>query len=148
MGATGEPVPLDSPAGTLGVDAVLETLRSLGDSQRRFSWLLERARGLPGLPAEDRVDANRIQGCQTRLWLKVEVVVGARRVSVDSDAVTLKALGGLLCELAASRSFGGEGVSPGGLMAVLARLGLLRHVAPSRRAALDRVAEKICAGPD
>jgi len=117
----------------------MAVLSGLGDSQSRLSWLVERARRLPGLAPEDRVDANRVQGCQARVWLKAERAAGRWTFRVDSDAATLKALGSLLGELA--------GGSPDGAgrteLETLERLGLLRHLAPSRKATVLRIAETL-----
>lgn len=115
-------------------------LRALRDPQARFGFLVERARIQPPLPDALRRDSHRVTGCQVRLWLVPELQDGHCRFRCDSDAVTLRAFVGGLCELA-------DALPPAEVLrldaAFLEELGLLRQLAESRRATILRVAEQI-----
>ena len=115
---------------------LISELKAIRDPQARFQWAVERARTRPALPEELRVEAHRVPGCQVRLWWVSAEVEGRRWFASDSDAVTLKALTGLLAE-----AYNGETVE--GLIAdppvLLEPLGLLRQLAESRRATVLRV---------
>ncbi len=111
-------------------------LRALSDPQARFGCLVDQARSRPPLPDSRRLDAYRVPGCQVRLWLVPEFDQGRCRFACDSDAITLRALVGLLCELA-------DGLPPAEAARLdagfLEELGLLRQLAESRRATILRV---------
>jgi cysteine desulfuration protein SufE len=121
-------------------DQLLATLARLRDPQARFMWAVERARQRPQLPEQLRVDTHRVTGCQVRLWLVAEFAGGRCRFRTDSDAVTLKAMTGLLCDLCSDGT-------PAEIVALdfafLDQLGLLRQLAENRRVTVLRVAEQI-----
>ena len=133
----------DNPAPTTlaGRQSRLEAqLRALRDPQARFGFLVERARTQPPLPDTLRLDNHRVTGCQVRLWLVSAFQDGLCRFCCDSDAVTLRAFVGALCELT-------DALPPAEVRrldaAFLEELGLLRQLAESRRATILRVAEQI-----
>jgi cysteine desulfuration protein SufE len=121
-------------------EQLLATLARLRDPQARFMWAVERARQRPQLPEQLRVDAQRVTGCQVRLWFVAELADGRCRFRTDSDAVTLKAMTSLLCDLCSDGT-------PAEIVALdfafLDQLGLLRQLAENRRATVLRVAEQI-----
>ncbi|MBN8248640.1 MAG: TatD family hydrolase [Verrucomicrobia bacterium] len=110
------------------------------DPQARFAWLVERARQRPHLPDALRLDRHRVSGCQVRLWWVAEVRNGRCEFQSDSDAVTLRAMAGLWCDLA-------SGASPEELAAwrpdLFERFGLLRSLADNRRTTVLRIGELI-----
>jgi cysteine desulfuration protein SufE len=123
--------------------SLISELKAIRDPQARFQWAVERARTRAALADELRVEAHRVPGCQVRLWWVTAVVEGRRWFASDSDAVTLKALTGLLAE-----AYHGETVE--GLIAdppvFLEPLGLLRQLAESRRATVLRVVAAMVTG--
>ena len=73
-------------------------LGGLPGIQARFAWLVEDARARPMLPDACRREEFQVPGCQVRTWLVPEFREGRCWFRLDSDAVTLKAVGGLLCD--------------------------------------------------
>ena len=112
-------------------------LRRLPDSQARLQLVVDLARTRPELPDALRTDAHRVPGCLVRLWFVGTLRDGRCWFGTDSDAVSLKALVGLLCDL--NSGLRPEEIGPGPA-AVLEELGLLRQLAESRRATVLRVA--------
>jgi len=112
----------------------------LRDPQARFAWAVEQARCRSHLPDSLRSEANRVEGCQVRLWFVPEFREGRCWFQTDSDAVTLRAMSGLLCDLA-------NGAKPEELISwqpdFLERLGLVKQLADNRRATVARMALKI-----
>jgi cysteine desulfuration protein SufE len=119
---------------------LLAPLAALRDPQARLAWLVERARRRPMLCQSLRTDAHRVQGCVVRLWFVASFRDGRCWFSTDSDAASLKAVIGLLCDFY-------DGGTPGEILACppafLERLGLLRQLAENRRATVARVADAI-----
>ena len=120
--------------------ALVATLSAVRDPQARFAWAVEQARHRPHLPTALRLDAHRVEGCQVRLWFVAEFRAGHCWFQTDSDAATLRAMCGLLADLA-------SGAAPAELAAwqpdFLDRLGLLRQLAENRRATVLRVVAKM-----
>lgn len=73
--------------------------RALPDPQQRFTLCVDRARLRPLLPDSLRLDLHRVEGCLVRIWFIPRFDAGRCWFDLDSDALTLKAIAGLLCEL-------------------------------------------------
>lgn len=120
--------------------ALVATLMRLRDPQTRFAWLVEQARERPHLADDLRLDGHRVTGCQVRLWWIPGFRDGRCWFQSDSDAVTLRALTGMWCDLA-------SGASPAELAGwnpdFAVRLGLIRQMAESRQSTVLRVVEMI-----
>ncbi len=131
---------LEVPTLAVKQQELLAALTRLRDPQSRFAWAVEQARKRPPLPEDLRLEAHRVTGCQVRLWFVCEFRDGRCWFRTDSDAVTLKAMTGLLGELA-------SGATPAELatldFAFLDQLGLLRQLAENRRATVLRVADQL-----
>jgi cysteine desulfuration protein SufE len=114
------------------------SLTTIRNPQSRLAKLVDLARSRPPMPEALRLDEHLVPGCQVRLWLVREFRDGLCRFRTDSDAVTLKALTGLFCDLANDlppeqvRDFDAG---------FLENLGILKQLAESRRATVLRVAE-------
>jgi len=119
-----------------------DTLRRWPGVAERLSWLVEQARCRPLLPAEHRIDANRVEGCLARLWFVAEFRQGRCYFRSDSDSLIVKSIAGLLCDFY-------SGQHPPEILAhdpaFLSDLGITQHVTPNRRNALSSVWRKIAA---
>ena len=118
----------------------LAELLQIGDPQQRLARVINaRSRYLP-LEPEFRLETNRVEGCLVRLWFVPEFRDGKCWFRCDSDAVSLKAIAGLLCDLH-------SGFTPEEIVAtrsgVLKHLGILHQLAENRQRTLARVEEKI-----
>ncbi|MFM8358563.1 MAG: SufE family protein [Verrucomicrobiota bacterium] len=115
-------------------------LASRADFQARLAWLVDEARRQPSLAAERRTADRLVPGCQVRLWWIPGWHDGRCWFASDSDAVSLKALAGLLGRVH-------DGAAPAEILGAapgwLAETGLLRPLAESRRATVLRVHDLI-----
>ena len=115
-------------------------LLEINDPQRRLARLVEEARRHPPLEDALRTEVHRVEGCLVRVWFVPDFRAGQCSFRCDSDAASLKAVGGLLCELysgAAPREIVSTNVG------VLQPLGLLHQLAESRQRTIARIEEKI-----
>ena len=119
---------------------LLAEMAPLEDAQARMAWLIERARERPLLPAEFRIDSNRVEGCLSKLWFVPEFRDGRCWFRSESDSLFVKAMAGLLCDFY-------SGQTPEEIAAhdpgFLAKIGFSHHLTSSRRNALGRVGLKI-----
>jgi cysteine desulfuration protein SufE len=118
----------------------LAPLLQISDAQARLARLVEEARRHAPLAPAQRVEANRVEGCLVRVWFMAEFRGGRCHFECDSDAVSLKAVGGLLCEL--YNGFTAEEVlaAPGG---ALEPLQILHQLAENRQRTIARIEEKM-----
>lgn len=122
------------------VAELLLPILAVRDPQQRLARLVELAKARPLLADALKLDVHRVEGCLVRIWFVPEFRDGRCWFQSDSDAITLKALVGLLCEIY-------NGRTPDEIVAYepkfLEQLGVLKQLAESRRATVLRVAEKI-----
>jgi cysteine desulfuration protein SufE len=77
----------------------VEDIRDCDDSADRFELIMELGDTLEPLPEEDKVEANRVQGCTANVWLVSEFVPGDPpriRFHADSDSMMVRGLAALL----------------------------------------------------
>ncbi|MDW8369748.1 MAG: SufE family protein [Geminicoccaceae bacterium] len=67
----------------------------------KIEYILDRGRHLPPFPESERVDANLVPGCQSRVWLvaRRDPATGRIRFAADSEAFIVKGLIALLLQL-------------------------------------------------
>ena len=128
---------------------LVEKLERLGhelavfdDPQERLSHLVDRAKRVPPLAAADRVDANRVPGCVSVVWLIAESRDGRGSFRGDAESPVVRALVIFLCEFfngAALVEIAATPVEP------LDALELTRHLSPTRRNGLAALRSAIIA---
>jgi cysteine desulfuration protein SufE len=119
---------------------LLAELASMPDAATRLTWLIEQARARPMLPAELRVDANRIEGCLSKLWFVEEFREGRCWFRSESDSLIVKSLAGLLTDFYSGRK--PEEIARHDPV-FLSAVGLSHHFTANRRNALGRVWQKM-----
>jgi len=121
-------------------DELVDDLSIIEDPQERFAYIIDNARSLPGLEDAFKVEAFRVEGCQSQLWLAPSFRDGKCFFGTDSDAVITKGVAGLLTELY-------SGFPPEDILEVppdfLAEVGITQHLTPNRRNGLSNVWNKI-----
>ncbi|MGH8443326.1 MAG: SufE family protein [Nevskiaceae bacterium] len=126
----------------MNVDELVESFAMLGPWEERYRYLIELGRKLPSLPEAERVDANKVRGCMSQVWLAASVKPGPRlELRGDSDAHIVKGLVALLFKLYAGRT-------PREMIAldvksVFERLGLETHITMNRRNGFYAMVERI-----
>ena len=72
------------------VDEIVANFELLDDWEERYRYLIELGRMLPPLPAEAHSDANKVQGCASKVWLERRVdpaAPGQRREGAAPEPV-------------------------------------------------------------
>ncbi len=115
-------------------------LGAFEDPQERLTFVVDRVRRVPPLPAADRIDAHRVPGCVSVVWLTGREEAGRWIFRADADSPVVRGLLLLLCEVysgAETAAIAACGRDP------LAELGLLRDLSPTRRNGLASARERI-----
>jgi len=99
------------------------------DPQERLAAVTARGKKWPAPRDDERVDANLVPGCSSRVWLIGEIVDRVSRFRMDADSPLVKGLAALLCELY-------DGELPAEIVAtepeLLEALGIARSLSPTR----------------
>ena len=130
----------------LAIEATLDELADefelLGDWEERYRYIIDLGRGLAPLSAEERVDANKVRGCASQVWLVTEPQAdGTLRFRGDSDAHIVRGLIAIVIRLYA-------GQAPADIIAFNARaafdrLGLAGALSTQRSNGLFSMIERI-----
>ena len=128
---------------SLPVDAAsaLEAFQGVGSWEQRARMLMQWGERMPALAAEDKVDANLVQGCESLVWLVGWLQDGHWQFAAASDARLIRGLVALLLVRV-------NGLSAAELQAVdlpdwFNQLGLSRQLSPSRSNGLNAVLQRM-----
>ncbi len=123
----------------LPADAVtaLETFQAAAGWEQRARLLMQWGDRLPVLSDADKVDANRVHGCESQVWLLAEQDGAHWQFRASSDARLLRGLLALL--LARVNDLPASELAQLDLPDWFTQLGLARHLSPSRSNGLQAV---------
>lgn len=111
-------------------DALLADLSVFPDDHARLDYLMELAQERPPLPREMQREEFRVTGCVSNLWIVPAWREGRCWFQADSDALIVKAIGGLLADFY-------SGATPADLLALppefLREAGITAHLSSNRR---------------
>ena len=116
----------------IGYEELAANFDRLPDWRERYKYLVELGERLPPLAETDRVEANKVKGCMSQVWMVVDTSqFDALRLSADSDAAIVRGLIAVLLSLY-------QGATPAEAIQVdvdsaFQRLGLDQHLSPNRR---------------
>lgn len=80
-------------------EELIEEFRFFDDWMDRYQYLIDLGRRLPEFPEADRIDANKIRGCQSQVWFVAEKKDGRLEFRAISDAAIVSGLIALLLRI-------------------------------------------------
>ena len=92
-------LPLDDTLAEL-----VEEFDLLGDWEGRIEYVIDLGKGLPPLPEDARIEANKVPGCAAQVWLSTRNADGRLFFDADSDSALSKGNIALLLKLYSGRS--------------------------------------------
>lgn len=126
------------------IEKLIENFELLGEWEERYAYLIDLGKKLPGLPAEEKIEANRVHGCQAMVWLTLgpdAADAGRLRVNADSDAFVVRGLISVLLLIYDNRT--AAEILALDARETLSKLGLDRHLSPTRKNGLFAMVERI-----
>ena len=124
------------------VDDLIGNFEFLGDWEERFAYLIELGKKLPPLDESEMVEDNRVHGCQAAVWLKMLPASDSTfDIHADSDAFIVKGLIAVLLMIYNGKT--AEQILADDGTATFAKLGLDRHLSPTRRNGLHSMVSRI-----
>ncbi|MFQ3669882.1 MAG: SufE family protein [Verrucomicrobiia bacterium] len=119
---------------------LIDRMKLLPDPQERFLYVIASGKRAPGLPDDLKVDAFRIEGCQSALWMVPEFKDGTCFYRSDSDAFITKGVSSLVCHVY-------SGATPHEVLALddgfLKEAGITEHLTPNRANGLSQLLKKV-----
>ncbi|SEE14508.1 MULTISPECIES: SufE family protein [Pseudomonas] len=128
---------------TLPADAVkaLETFQAAAGWEQRARLLMQWGDRLPVLSDVDKIEANRVHGCESQVWLVGSLQDGHWQFAASSDARLIRGLVALL--LARVNGLSAVELQQVDLPEWFNQLGLSRQLSPSRSNGLNAVLQRM-----
>lgn len=125
------------------LDELYEEFEFLVDWEDRCDFLIDLGFELPPLPEEEHVEANRVHGCQSNVWMTTEFAgdPGKLEIRADSDSVIVRGLIAVLLMIYSGKT--PQEVVDIDARPIFARLGLDRHLSPQRKNGLGGMVDRI-----
>ena len=126
------------------INELIENFEFLGDWEERFSYLIELGKNLPTIEPEEKIEANRVYGCQATVYLCMISNLDKPPVftiRADADAFIVKGLISILLLLYNNKT--AEEIIKTNALEVFRKLGLDKHLTMTRRNGLSSMVERI-----
>jgi len=121
-------------------DELIEEFQFFDNWMDRYQYLIDMGRRLPDFPESDRVDANKIKGCQSQVWFVANKHDGILEFRAISDAAIVSGLIALLLRVYSGRR-------PQDILdtapSFVSALELEQHLSPTRSNGLSSMLEAI-----
>ena len=107
---------------------------------QRYEYIIDRGKKLEELPDELKTDDRLVPGCQSKVWLDINIVNGKVIIKADSESLIVKGITSLIIYVY-------SGVDPkevaNSKFDVFDTIGLGMHLSNSRANGLNSMIEKI-----
>lgn len=128
------------------IDEISDNFSLLDEWDDRYRYIIELGRTLAPLPAEAHIDANKVQGCASQVWLTTTVRPGGSggpelSFQGDSDAHIVRGLIAIVFALYSGKA--ARDILAIDPSALFERLGLREHLTPQRSNGLKSMVARI-----
>jgi cysteine desulfuration protein SufE len=127
------------------IDEINENFALLDEWDDRYRYLIELGRMLPPLPDAARIEANKVQGCASQVWLTTDIAAGQSGPVLsfvgDSDAHIVRGLIAILLAIYSHKPAGD--ILATDALASFDKLGLREHLTPQRSNGLKSMVGRI-----
>jgi cysteine desulfuration protein SufE len=106
----------------------------------RYQYLIDMGRRLPEFPEADRIEANRIKGCQSQVWFVASEEDGRLNFRAVSDAAIVSGLIAILLRIYSGRKPQDILDTPPNFVTALE---LEQHLSPTRSTGLSSMLDAI-----
>lgn len=129
MNAQPEPDSNPEPGADAAQRAIAAEFAYFGDWTERYQYLIDLGRKLADFPEHQRIEANKVSGCQSQVWLVATGDAQRLEFHAISDSSIVSGLIALLLRVYSGRS-------AAEILATephfIASIGLARHLSPTR----------------
>lgn len=122
------PFPLE-PGAAEAQAAIAEEFGYFGDWSERYQYLIDLGRKLPALPEDWKTEANRLHGCQSKVWIVAEGDAQRLVFHAGSDSSIVSGLVYLALRVYSGRPAAEIAATDPNYVAAI---GLAKHLSPTR----------------
>lgn len=128
-------------SGVLTQEAIEQKLAVAQGWEAKNRLLVQLARDLPRMDASLRSEANRVQGCESQVWLQCSWQEGRLSVLADSDSRVVQGL--LMLVMACFAGKNADEIAQTDFEAWMSDLGLMRFLSASRGNGLRAIVARL-----
>ena len=122
-------------------DEIIEEFSGLTDWMDRYAYIIDLGNTLPAFPEAEKIPANLIEGCQSRVWIAAHRLDdGKIHFDADSDALIVKGIVALLLRVLNDRT---PDEILGADLYFIDQIGLKEHLSPTRSNGLVAMVRQI-----
>ena len=121
-------------------DNLINEFETYDNWDDKYSHLIKMGRELPKFPDDYRSEKNKIEGCQSQVWMNAKLENGKMIIEADSDAMIVKGLIALLVKVYSGHPPSEILVSP---PEFLQKIGIDKHLSLTRKNGLGAMLKQI-----
>lgn len=129
----------------MDADTLIEDFEFLENWEDRYRHVIELGRDLPQFPEASRIEANKVLGCASQVWLISSVKSGPNGPILDfqgdSDAHIVRGLVAVLLTLVSGKT--PAQILDTDVLGIFRKIGLEGHLTPQRSNGLRSMVERI-----
>lgn len=114
--------------------------KDVDDWDERYKIIIDFGKALSPFPEENKTDKNKLDGCQSQVWITAEFKDGRVYFEADSDAMIVKGLAGLILNVY-------SGQTPQDILQnppdFINKIGIDSHLSPTRKNGLGAMIKQI-----
>ncbi len=119
---------------------IIQDFEIFDDWMEKYQYIIDLGKELDKLDEADKVDANKLQGCQSQVWIIHKLTDGKIIFKAESDAAIVSGLVALVLSVY-------SGKTPEEITQTtpdfIAKIGLDKHLSPTRSNGLSSLLAKI-----
>lgn len=119
---------------------IVQTFNLFDDWTDRYQYIIDLGRAAPPFPDEWKIEANRLHGCQSQVWIVTELRGDRLHYAATSDSAIVAGLIAILLEVYSDRR-------PADIVATppqfISEIKLAEHLSPTRSNGLHAMVQQI-----
>lgn len=119
---------------------IIDEFAIYDDWMDKYEYIIELGKDLPQISEDKKTDDRLIEGCQSRVWLALDIEEGKVKFSADSDAIITKGIIGLLIRVLNNETAKSVATAE---LSFIKEIGLHEHLSPTRSNGLASMVKKM-----
>jgi cysteine desulfuration protein SufE len=119
---------------------IIDDFAIYDDWMDKYEYIIELGKELPIIDESKKTEDRLIEGCQSRVWLDIDMEDDKMRFTADSDAIITKGIIGLLIRVFDNET--AKSVATADLR-FISEIGLHEHLSPTRSNGLASMIKKM-----
>ena len=119
---------------------IVDEFSLFDDWMQRYEYMIELGKSIDLIDPSKKIDSNLIKGCQSKLWLDVELVDDKLIFKADSEAIITKGIAAVLLRVFSNQT-------PKDILnadlSFVDKIGLKEHLSPTRANGLISMIKQI-----